>query len=100
MNFEIQKNQQGNLSDTPQLGEMDRALIRMLAARTGADPKKLEADFRRGDLSSLLSALPKDSQNKVSEILSDPAKAAAAKKAAEKAVQSDAIGRMMKKKHN
>ena len=98
MNFDMQKGQQGTLSDNSQLGEMDRTLIRMLASRTGADPKKLEADFRRGDLSALLSSLPKDSQNKVSEILSDPAKAAAAKKAAEKAVQSNAIGRMMKKK--
>ncbi len=98
MNYDMQKGHQDALSENPQLGEMDRTLIQLLAARTGADPRKLEADFRRGDLSALLSSLPRDSQNKVSEILSDPKKTAAAKKAAEKAVQSDAIGRMMQKK--
>ena len=46
MNFDMQRGHQGALSDNSQLGEMDRTLIRMLASRTGADPKKLEADFR------------------------------------------------------
>ena len=101
MSFELQKGQENHaLSDTPPLGEMDRMLIKMLAARAGVAPKKLEADYRRGDLSALLSSLPSDSRNKVSEILSDPAKAAAAKKAAEKAVQSDAIRRIMNNKQN
>ena len=98
MSFELQKGEHNALSDSAPLGEMDKMLIKMLAARAGADPKKLEADYRRGDLSALLSTLPSDSRNKVSEILSDPAKAADAKKAAEKAVQSDAIRRMMDRK--
>ena len=85
MSFELQKGQENHaLSDTPPLGEMDRMLIKMLAARAGVDPKKLEADYRRGDLSALLSSLPSDSRNKVSEILSDPAKAAAAQKSGRK----------------
>ena len=54
MSFELQKGEHNALSDSAPLGEMDKMLIKMLAARAGADPKKLEADYRRGDLSALL----------------------------------------------
>jgi hypothetical protein len=65
------------------LSEMDQTLLAMLAKQTGADLHKLTRDYQKGDLSSLLAALPQEKRSAVQQIIRDPAAAAKAKAFAE-----------------
>lgn len=80
------------------LSELDRTLLKILAAKVGADPEKLTEGYRKNGLGSVLSALPEKERLSVTDILSDPKKAESAKRSAEKAVQSQTIRRILNKK--
>ena len=64
------------------LSELDRTLLKILAAKVGADPEKLTEGYRKNGLGSVLSALPDRDRLSVTK------KAESAKRSAEKAVQS------------
>lgn len=90
--FDIQKRPSAVPGSTPQLSEMDKALLAMLAKQTGVDIGKLTRDYQAGDLSSLLSALPEQKRSVVQKIISDPAATEKAKQVA----SSDAVQKMMR----
>lgn len=97
---ELQGGLQGRLHAELQkdsLSELDRTLLKILAAKVGTDPEKLTEGYRKNGLGSVLSALPDKDRLSVTDILSDPKKAESAKRSAEKAVQSQTIRRILGK---
>ncbi len=90
--FDIENRPSAVPSPAPQLSEMDKALLAMLAKQTGADIRKLTRDYQAGDLSALLSALPEEKQRAARKIISDPVSAEKAKQIA----SSDAVQKMMR----
>lgn len=90
--FDIQKRPSAIPAGTPQLSEMDKTLLAMLAKQTGADVQKLTRDYQSGNIASLLSALPEQKRSAVEKIIRDPAAAEKAKQMA----SSDVVQKMMR----